>query len=1038
VGDEGDVVEECDVDGAEELDGRAEEVDNGGGEELHGGAQEFDGGRGEYSRDPDDDDLWSDDDDNDENTVYQYTEKQRKSEYFPFLNYSDALMYLFDIAPPKIPRRKMDLLWLILQDPKFDRDELVQSVKVLRRQGESGLPRVPRQIVRVEQSINATSRPKTISVSYFSIIDYVKRAFADPVYRAALVFGEGDSDLNQDSVVKEFHQTPFSREPLKWSSLVSFYHDKIEYKVGDFMLVSGDENNVYRIESLFYEQQLWKSTKTDAALIPPLKIRCKLFPKWVLGIPREVYKTDKEAVIAASKVQKRVLVHAADTSGNVDEAVHMSDDDYLCRYYTNENEENRRYQPKHTVFSTPMKDEHGNVVAYVEVYCDEYSTDKGSWCGVYMRMCNVASRFRHCQEFIKTLMLVPRGVDLGSALVLLRKDIQKLEKGITTYDVHLDRNIFLSGAIGFLLGDLPMHYKYCRHLGNKATKNCRNCWNSKVDVARSDTDFRDHTMTRREAQTDIVILQIQQEIKDNGTPPSGHDAVRTKYGANVVQSLFGGLTLDHHTQSMWDIDHLLWLGIIQLILHFCWGTMKGKTKSRFIARYEQFPTFSNWTKPHVSFGKEKFSAKWSMTTWKEVALFCVKCFEGLLEVKIYHMFLKVYMFVVLLTSSTFKATDVPTIQALGQGIHKLLVDTLRDTKFSMSRPNGHGLLACLCRTLPAVVNLMLVNTSAFEHHHKFAKQLARGVNCRVAALVGMTQFNDRETMQVAIHGTKWGDKAEFQLGKGIRGLRDPRPDRSHLPHPLLEKITHFHKCGEQAALEVFGSAGKWMPRSIPRLGGRSGKLNSAKQLAAINLFFTDHIQTDYNINNLDIVIVPSVIDMSGHRRHVLKPGDHVEAVYEEIRTYAVIDAIVLCRNRIDSTSFLLCLPRWYELAHDTHKRRLTVLVHDRVNNEETTVFAAIPIASIVRQVVITHCCVLTGGGRFPDRFTVQEYLCTEVETCILHGYSLAKDETKCPHGCRIQSQFVWEHIHDYRNHIYEVLDDKQGFVPQSDQSFDQT
>jgi hypothetical protein len=580
-----------------------------------------------------------------------------------------------------------------------------------------------------------------------------------------------------------------------------------------------------------------------------------------------------------------------------------------------------------------------------------------------------------------------------------------------------------------------MQCKFCRHLGNSSIKNCRNCWNSKEDATKSDTDFRDHTMTRREAQTDVVIAQIQQEIEDAGVPTSGHDGVRTKYGVNPVPSLFSGNQIDHHTQSMWDVDHLLWLGIIKLLLNYCWISMDGKHRSRFIARYEQFPMFSNWTKPHVSFGTKIFSSKWSMTTWKEVALFCVKCFEGLLDSELYCLFLHVYMFVVLLTSSEFKATDIGHIQTMGQALHKSLVKRLKDSKFSMSRPNGHGLLACLCKTLPAVINLMLVNTSAFEHHHKFAKQLARGVNCRVAALVGMKQFNDRETMQVAIHGSKWGD-GKHQLGEGIRGLRDSRPGKSHLPHPLLEKITHFHQRGKMAAVEVFGSSGKWVPRTIPRLDSCTGRLNSAKRLAAIDLFFTDNMPEDYDINNLHIVTIPSVIDMSGHRRHVLKPGDHFAADYNEKENYAVVDAIVLVRNRANDASFLLCLPRWYELAGHKHKNRQTTLVHDCVYDEATNVPAAIPLASVYRQVVITHCCVLSNGLRFDSKRTVEQYHCTEVETCLAHGHSLAQNENSCPAGCSVQAQFVWEHKHNRKNYIYEVLDRKQGFVPHSDQSFD--
>jgi hypothetical protein len=199
---------------------------------------------------------------------------------------------------------------------------------------------------------------------------------------------------------------------------------------------------------------------------------------------------------------------------------------------------------------------------------------------------------------------------------------------------------------------------------------------------------------------------------------------------------------------MFDGDHLYWHGIIQLLIDYNWKKLTGDQKKILAARYEEFTSPSNFIKPAVTFGTKSFAVGWTMTQWKHVALVCFKVFEGLLNNASYTLLVETYLFIVKLFSGQFSVDDIPSLQKKNDGLISKLEKAMHETTSHLDRPNGHAMVCMLQHTLPAIVSIRLANCSPFEAHHKFSKQLQRGVSSTHAGDVALNQYNAKETFQV--------------------------------------------------------------------------------------------------------------------------------------------------------------------------------------------------------------------------------------------------------------------------------------------------
>jgi hypothetical protein len=127
---------------------------------------------------------------------------------------------------------------------------------------------------------------------------------------------------------------------------------------------------------------------------------------------------------------------------------------------------------------------------------------------------------------------------------------------------------------------------------------------------------------------------------------------------------------------------------------------------------------------------------------------CFKVFEGLLAIETYTLLVDTYLFIVKLFSGQFSVDAIPSLHAENDALMDKLEKAMDETKSHLDRPNGHAMVCMLQHTLRAIVSIRLANCSAFEAHHKFSKQLQRGVNSKHAGNVALNQYNAKETFQV--------------------------------------------------------------------------------------------------------------------------------------------------------------------------------------------------------------------------------------------------------------------------------------------------
>jgi hypothetical protein len=266
-------------------------------------------------------------------------------------------------------------------------------------------------------------------------------------------------------------------------------------------------------------------------------------------------------------------------------------------------------------------------------------------------------------------------------------------------------------------------------------------------------------------------------------------------------------------------------------------------------------------------------------------------------------------------------------------------------------------------------------------------------------------------------------------------LRHYESGKEHLPHPLLDRITPFHGAGSMAYARV-KDAGSWVPASMPKLlNGKptlAQRVTDPRAVSAITQGFLEQYpekKDGFDRNRLVLAKVQCVIEMAGHRRFRLKPGDHVAVAWDGGDDYAEIDNIILIVY--DDCKYLWFIPRWFELKKNvngetmTHPKRTTTLVTDEVVDIDRDVFFAIPVSKLLRQVLIVHLCVWPDGVHVP-RPQATDHPCVVHKQCYRHHVV----DCDCLERHTLQQDYTWKHVHDTRNYLYEVFDFQHGFIPE--------
>lgn len=128
---------------------------------------------------------------------------------------------------------------------------------------------VPARLERKQQgNSESATYVNQKTVGYISIIEIVRFFMATPRERRLLQL-EFD-DVGENGLVLNFNQTPIFSEILRFTDLVDFEKDSVQYSIGDIVEVTSGE--LVRIDELFYKCMETKAITTEMPLIAKLPL----------------------------------------------------------------------------------------------------------------------------------------------------------------------------------------------------------------------------------------------------------------------------------------------------------------------------------------------------------------------------------------------------------------------------------------------------------------------------------------------------------------------------------------------------------------------------------------------------------------------------------------------------------------------------------------------------------------------------------------------------------------------------------------------
>ena len=238
--------------------------------------------------------------------------------------------------------------------------------------------------------------------------------------------------MTSSTKTSEFNQTPFFLEPFLWSRLMGFEHLNREYRVGDFVEVRKKQDQLLRLDRLFYEKRSIHHIRAESShgCIPRLCAVCTVFNRNVINNWTrfsEVVGTTETCNIHVSHIIRPMYVYKGDLDGaheyTDDGHDCESDSHFVCRH-TSIDGVLRPYVPRKFTFTYPDI-ENGEPFVFLNIFIDGFVSKDSrntSSVGVYMRLSGTRSCYSHCSSFTKTVTLIPKGVSLDSVMKILVAD----------------------------------------------------------------------------------------------------------------------------------------------------------------------------------------------------------------------------------------------------------------------------------------------------------------------------------------------------------------------------------------------------------------------------------------------------------------------------------------------------------------------------------------------------------------------------------------------------------------------------------------
>jgi hypothetical protein len=998
---------------------------------------------------------------------------------YPFPNYSTGILHAYDIATPA-SRKSFNLLWALLSDPKFDFNE-IKSIwstgAAFRRSMEGRIPhqdfsvvsvnkqrlrRVRKNTLLEEQKIDPSAphlRSKKVSLEINRVQGFVRRMYANPLTRKWI-----GPAVTHENPPTRFSATPLAREPFKFSRDVTAFLSGVEYSVGDFVKYRIDPGRGVRQTSAtagIGRLEFFKHIPGNFDSDDPWPVRVV-----VLRVTRKVSRSRfaHEVVLQFSTVEKRF--HERFILGKVEVVCNalprqaIPPGAIVLNKSRTQNGSNVTYEPVHPIFqykqvldrqpflwAIPFQD------AFSMKTSRQYSVD-----ALLLQWGNVDPRLANKDSFIHTVMAIAPGVSTVEAMKVFRQDVRVLAReGVQVFDCFLGDWVTVKVGLGMLRADLVQVYKQCGHMGNNALKNCPQCTVSKEDRINILYDVQEKR--RSKAQTTMIRQQIRTELRR--AQPSDtenkddrfnigeykqhiYNEIRKKYGINLGKSLYHGLDVDAHKQSVRDSSHLFLYGILKRLLsYFYKQVLKPKGRAQFLARVKAFPwsNTSLFVRVLNSASTSKFSSSMSMEAWKQYAMVCLTCLDGLIDRGLLKHFTATWFFYLDSTSPDGIA-GIPEWKRLVQTAKGIVGTGSRLIPSVWNVPNGHGVLEFAINTLWSTMNGSLTSVSQGERHHNVLKTKGKNAGTKDVERHMMQRLRSVESLRYAFCGGTWGDKHSLKLGTDLLNAQVDGEE-----HPVILALSPLRRMEavEKRLQNTFrdlaeefvqhDTVDSWRPvyrKSVILKEPADMKSDNGQLFASVKAFVRDVYKDEISSFNQALISVTRLSSIQrtesiSHKQYRVGLGDYVCMDWVEpgasnlivTDAYCQVRALLKVSLRLPNgvKSHLLFVPYYFyrkftanrpDLQRHTQRRTVFVKRVPQANCEPAQWCFAIKY-----RVLMVHSCNFSFG----NCYTV----------CQKHGRKECHERL-----CNIwsgKSKTSLKAVCERRINKYEVFDRGTGFFP---------
>ena len=285
--------------------------------------------------------------------------------------------------------------------------------------------------------------------------------------------------------------------------------------------------------------------------------------------------------------------------------------------------------------------------------------------------------------------------------------------------------------------------------------------------------------------------------------------------------------------------------------------------------------------------------------------------------------------------------------------------------------------------LPAFRNATTNRTDPFELKHQEAKQVATGKRIGRHGDGGeplaLKHSLRMATVRAVFQGMRWGDDFQYQASDRCLSIRDYRPGKGHLPHPIIDRLTRWLPQVPSVDEVKWLGCGPWVPSSyqkkVVEIEPVGDQVAWSHLRHSYEAYFTDndseplpgHITFPVS-GTIKLQYFAKLTNYSSSRRLVIKTGDDVAVMYAGKTAYCNITEMFISWVS-DERPYLWFVPAWYEVqrfssyAQDrpsVHSARKTILLRKPASSLDRRP-PPITVGELKTQVAIVHSCKWSGS-----------------------------------------------------------------------------